>query len=138
MATNDIYELVDKFYIELANKMDGVMTNKTVKRPDIIIKDRKTFIINFNNVCTSIDREQQHAADYIAKQLNVPTSITANEELIVHGVCHKQKLEELIKRYVHVFVKCPNCNSCSTQLNKVNRITYINCTKCKAHAAIKL
>ncbi len=130
--------LVDKFYAELEDKTSGLSFRKSVKRPEIVIKDRKTFIVNFSDVCSSVDRNMQNVADFMAKELTIDTSITANGELIVHGVFHKQKLEELVKRFVASYVQCPNCKSCCTQLYKSNRITYISCGKCRAHTAINL
>jgi translation initiation factor 2 beta subunit (eIF-2beta)/eIF-5 len=65
----DINELVDKFYDKINEMTAENNKSRGVKRADIMSKDRKTFINNFNDVCISIDRKPETVSAYIAKDL---------------------------------------------------------------------
>jgi len=132
----DINELVDKFYDKINEMTAENNKSRGVKRADIMSKDRKTFINNFNDVCISIDRKPETVSAYIAKELKMNTSITANGMLIIHGTYKKKIVDDLVIKYITDFVQCPLCKACTSTINKVDRINFLECKKCHAKTAV--
>ena len=119
-------------------KKQKIMKKKGVPTPNIISKARKTFVQNFTKICESIEREQNDLSSYIAKELKIETSISGNGILIIHSTYKKNKIEELIKKYITNFVQCSACKHCDTSITKIAKINYIECKKCRAKTAIDM
>lgn len=129
--------LVDKFYNEHA---EIIKDSKRIRvpPPDILSKDRKTFVNNYVKLCESMNRKQSELSTYIAKELQIETSISGNGILIIHGTYKKHQIKNLIQKYVVNFVQCPICQECDTLITKVTKINYIDCNKCRAKTAIAM
>ena len=137
MSNTEIDYLVNRFYNELEHQQNASnLKQKGVRKPEHQSKDRKTFINNFTDVCSSINREQELVSAYIAKELKIETSISGAGILIIHGSYKKNSIEELIRKYVIEFVQCTMCKSLNTKINKRNKITYLDCDKCRASVSI--
>jgi translation initiation factor 2 beta subunit (eIF-2beta)/eIF-5 len=132
----DIKALVDRFYTKLNQEKEDEKNIKGIKEPDIMTKDRKTFINNFEEVCTSLSREPNTVSSYIAKELVIDTSISSNGMLIINKTYKKKKIMDLIKKYIINCVQCPVCKACDTNIIKVTRINFMDCNKCRARTAI--
>lgn len=133
----DLTELVEDFYQRMEEILEGNTHKKNIKRPDIMSKDRKTFINNFAEVCVSIDRDPTTVSAYFAEELKISTSISANGVLVINNTEKRNKIEELVKKYITNFVQCPICKSCSTTINKINRINFLECNKCRGRTALQ-
>lgn len=135
-STYNISSLVDIFYDKINDITAENHKQSGVKRADIMSKDRKTFINNFNDVCDSLNRKPDIISAYIAKELKINTSITASGILIINGTYKKIFINDLIIKYIVNYVQCPICKSCKTITNKVDKINFIECKKCRATNAI--
>jgi len=135
----ELSELIQKFYNDLEKMQENGpdKNNVALKRPAILIENRKTLITNFNAVCESIKRDPILVSNYIAKELNIETSITENGQLIMNNTYQKTDVDNLFKKYCSDYVKCKNCNKLNTTIIKKNRIPYLNCNMCHATSAFK-
>ena len=130
--------LIDKFYNEYAEKIKDQKKTR-VPRPDIVTKDRKTFINNFTEICESIDRKQTDIASYIAKELEtIETSISGVGVLIIHGTYKRTYVEKLITKYITNYVQCPTCKQWNSTITKIAKLNYIECKMCLAKTAIEM
>jgi len=129
--------LVDKFYSE---HTELTKDDKKIRipPPEILSKDRKTFINNFVKLCESMKRKQNELSSYIAKELQIDTSISGNGILIIHGTYKKNNINKLIEKYVINYVQCPICKQCDTYYSKASKTNYIECNKCKARTAFEM
>lgn len=135
----DIQTLIDRFsdkYKSLTGNLNSGKFKTIIKAPEIQLINKKIYIINFDDVCISLNREPLDVCTYINKELNVQTSISGNAALIIHGAYRKNQIENIIKKYVVNFVQCPLCKTKDTKLEKIERITFIICNKCHAKNAI--
>ena len=133
MTQTDTTQLVNRFYDKLEEQTDKEdRKQKGIKQPDINSKDRKTFIHNFTDVCASMNRDPIVVSSWIAKELCIDTSISMSGTLIMHGTYIKKYTEDKITKYIKENVQCKMCKALHTDINKRDRITYIDCHKCKA------
>ena len=124
--TYDLNYLIDRF-----NEKYKPTTDKhIIKRPNIQTGKLKIYIQNFKEVCASINRDPNDISTYIAKELQIQTSISANGSLIMHGNYRKNNIEKIIDKYIINFVKCPLCKGFNTNINKINKMIYLSCNKC--------
>ena len=133
---DNLNTLIENFYVQLENVTKDIKTSNRIKRPECVKRDRKSFIDNFEEICTNISRNPHDVSVWIAKELHASTSISANGVLVIHNMFTQMQLESIIKQYVSIFVQCPLCKSCNTQLYKINRICFLICDKCRAKTSI--
>lgn len=134
----DVFKLVERFnskYKEITGANSGKLRT-VVKAPEIQSLNKKIYIQNFESVCKSINREPQEVSTYISKELIVPTSISGNGLLVIHGTYRKNQIEDIVKKYVINFVQCLLCKTQDTRIEKVDRVQYIVCNRCHAKNAI--
>lgn len=137
--TYNIETLIDRFcctYKSITGNSSIGKFKTVIKALEIQPINKKIYILNFKDVCASINREPQVVSTYIGKELNVQTSISGNEALIIHGTYRRNQIESIIKRYVINSVQCQLCKTQDTKIEKIDRITYIICNKCHAKNAI--
>lgn len=139
---NNTYEidyLVNRFcdkYKSITGNSNMGISKTVIKAPEIQTINKKIYLKNFENVCSSINRDPQHVSAYISKELQVQVSITADQVLVINGSYRKNQIESIVKKYVANFVQCTLCGTQDTIIEKKNRITYIICNKCHARVAI--
>ena len=134
----DIDDLVNRFsekYIEITGSLGG-KAKASIKRPEIQPLNRKVYIHNFRAVCTSMNRDSIEVSNYIAKELKIQTSISGDGTLIIHGSYRKNKIEDIVKKYIVNFVQCLLCRAHDTIIKKVDKISYIICNKCHGSNSI--
>jgi translation initiation factor 2 subunit 2 len=131
--------LVDRFcdkYKSITGNSNSGRSRTVIKAPEIQSLNRKIYIKNFHDVCTSMNRDPYEVSTYISKELLIQTSISGNGALIIHGSYRKNQVESILIKYITHFVQCPLCKTQNTKIEKINRITYITCNKCHAQSAI--
>lgn len=122
----DIEELLDRSY-------DSFTINKgkiRLERPQIENKDRKTYILNFDLLCNSLNRDARHVEAYLTKELAIATSRKEGGKLKIDKVVRKPLVEGHIKDYIKEYIQCKSCKSIKTHMIKENRINYMVCDTC--------
>jgi len=137
--------LIDRIYSAKANETNGSLSNdhirtKVPKMPDIKAKyiNRKTYFLNFGTISDILFRDKNHVKTFFEKELTIVTSIDSNDVLIMPGRYDDiNKLTEILKKYVSIYVTCGQCKNNNTSLNKVDKILMINCNKCLSKNVVK-
>jgi translation initiation factor 2 subunit 2 len=144
-SVKDLNTPTNKFYdIEymLDRAYGSIIMNKEklkVIMPILIKKDRKTYIINFYDVCKSIGRSTDDIKGYISRELQMDTSIKENGCLKIDGIVKViSRVENIIKGYIVDYIMCSFCKSCKTTTQKENRINYLLCDTCKSKRALNI
>ena len=117
------------------------LLNKNKKKPifpqpNIISKDRKTFFINFSELCKTIDRTQDHVKKYLETETNIPTSILGDGGLKFDVSIKPQQIKNIITTFIKELIICKDCRTCITTLEKENRLTYMCCSNCNSKKSI--
>jgi translation initiation factor 2 subunit 2 len=147
--------LLNRLYTSLGNNSQYIKNqidtqkNKgkiNIIRPKINPEgSKKTVILNFQTICTNINREEKSLSTFISNELATTISIggvvkgSKNNErtLIIRGRFKPAAIETIIKQYIIAYVRCPQCKSINTYCIKENRIERLNCNNCTASTAVQ-
>ena len=95
---------------------------------------RKTMWANFEETCTSINRKLDHLKGYVEAELGVENNLNEKNQLVLKGRFTPAQIKNILKNYLKEYVKCKNCKSYKTELEKDSAIrSFI--LKCKACGA---
>ncbi len=134
---------VDKRYLELldrALKMLPPRTSSGRRLEDIqlkvIVAGKRTVIQNFRELCSILNREPSHVARFLLRELAAPGHIEG-DALVIQGEFPRQRLIDILTRYIKNYVICPVCQAPDTILVKEKRMVFMVCTACGAKSSVK-
>ena len=130
--------LMDRLFKELESKV-GNKKKFSMKKPAVEKINRKTWITNFMELCSMLNREKSHFQNFIEKELNVESSLNESNMLILDKMFLPEKVYDVVNKYAKKYVVCkePECKSGNTEIVKENRIQYLVCHSCKSRKAIE-
>ena len=132
----DLDYLLDKLYDDLSNKTDKTKKN-ILSKPIISIVNKKTAITNIEKIANELNRKYSDIETYLSYELNMHITQTGEGHMIIGGIVKQPAIEKHIKTYIMENVQCHMCKSIDTGTTKEDRITYLNCNKCKAFRSLK-
>lgn len=119
-----------KFLLERAYGLMKIDKTKiSVKPPIIEIRNKKTFIVNFQDFCEAINRNVDDVRKYLESEIQLTTSIIKTGELKIDGMS-KHEYCKILQNYVKQNVVCKTCKSIKTTVKKVNKVIYRVCETC--------
>jgi translation initiation factor 2 beta subunit (eIF-2beta)/eIF-5 len=131
----NITDFVSRAYeqLEMLNKNKK---KPTFPQPNIISKDRKTFFINFSDLCEAINRTPEYVKKYLETETNISTSILADGGLKFDISIKPQQIKNIVTTFIKELIICKDCKSCITQLEKDSRLTFMCCYNCNSKKSI--
>merc|ERR1712224_779968 len=85
----------------------GLVTDLSIPCRNI---GNKILIPNFEEICTSINRPEEHLAKFISLELSVSLLVDSKGRLIVfYKNLKRMNINSLMKSYIRDFVMCFNC-----------------------------
>jgi translation initiation factor 2 subunit 2 len=96
----------------------------------------KTFILNFKEVCDTLNRDPSQIMKYLLRELATSGLVQGNRA-IFQGKFSDSTLNELVKRYTKDYVTCPLCGQPDTVLKKEARVTILVCEACGARNPVR-
>lgn len=129
------YNYIDRAYeqLELLNKNKK---KPTFPQPNIISKDRKTFFINFSEMCVAIERTPDYVKKYLETETNISTSILGDGGLKFDVSIKPQQIKNIITTFIKELIICKDCKSCITTLEKDTRVLIMYCYNCNSKKSI--
>jgi translation initiation factor 2 subunit 2 len=113
---------------------------KIVMKPPQVMKEgaKKTNFANFKDICSTMNRSQEHFLSYLLVELGTTGSIDGNGCLILKGKFLGKDIESLLRRYMQDYVVCEMCGSLETSLtrNPTTRLHSLYCNHCKADRTV--
>ena len=100
-----------------------------IPKPETSIQGNKTFISNFDELCTRFRREKKHLSKFLFKELATPGHVEG-KRLILQGKVTTSLIQKKLEIYVRDFVVCPECKRPDTNFQKVGRLTFLVCEAC--------
>jgi translation initiation factor 2 subunit 2 len=99
---------------------------------------KKTIFINFEQICTKLEREKEHVIHFISTELGTTASIQEGGCLVLKGRFQPKGIENVLKNYINEYVLCDSCNSPKTILKKdlVTRLIFLHCLRCGAWRSV--
>ena len=114
--------------------------NKKITSPIISrIGSKKIVWSNLNECCLSINREREHLQHFILCELGTEGSIDGNQYFILKCNYNQKYIENLLRKYVSLYVQCSLCKSINTYLKKdqSSRLNFLNCNECKSTKTVE-
>lgn len=133
MMLNRIYDDLEK------NHITNFKYKNTLKMPIVQrFGSKKTGWINFKEFCENINREQLHILNFVVNELSTEASIDGKSNLVIKGLYTQKNIENILKKYVILFIKCSICCGIQTTMRreKINRLYFIDCLSCKSSRAL--
>lgn len=147
---NDPYDKKSDYsYPEL---LDRIMNILHAQNPDLIDKKRrnmkppqltrvgtkKTLWVNFQEICTMMQRPPEHVFQFFMAELGTEGSIDGNQRLVIRGKYVPKYIESLLRKYIVEYVTCQMCRSPNTELTKdsVSRLHFCQCRDCGSSRSV--
>lgn len=140
-ATYSYADLLDRVVDLLhSNNPDLVEKKRTrIKPPQLqMVGSRKTLWVNFQEICSMMQRDPLHVYSFLMAELGTEGSIDGNERLIIRGRYLPKYIESLLRKYVLEYVTCEMCRSPNTDLIKDqgSRLYFCNCRECGSKRSV--
>ena len=123
-----------------ANNPDLVEKKRTrIKPPQLqLLSSKKTLWINFQEICTMMQRDSQHVFAFFMAELGTEGSLDGNQRLIIRGKYMAKYIESLLRKYVVEYVTCEMCRSPNTDLirDQGSRLYFCNCRDCGSSRSV--
>lgn len=148
--TEDPYDRkADYTYDELLDKVvDLLQTNnptlvekkkRNIKPPQLqLLSSKKTLWVNFQEICTMMQRSPEHVFQFFMAELGTEGSIDGNQRLVIRGKYVPKYIESLLRKYVVEYVTCEMCRSPNTDLKKdgASRLHFLHCRDCGSSRSV--
>jgi len=136
-------------YSDLLNRVINILHSKN---PDLMEKKRrnmkppqltrvgtkKTLWVNFQEICTMMQRSPEHVFQFFMAELGTEGSIDGNQRLVIRGKYVPKYIESLLRKYIVEYVTCQMCRSPNTDLLKdsTTRLQFCNCKDCGSSRSV--
>lgn len=137
---------------EYDDMLDRVMQILHDNNPDLVEKKRrnmkppqltrlgtkKTLCVNFQEICTIMQRSPEHVFQFFMAELGTEGSIDGNQRLVIRGKYVPKYIESLLRKYIVEYVTCQMCRSPNTELHRDSgsRLYFINCMDCGSSRSV--
>ena len=133
----------DYTYSELLVRVVGILhahnpdlmekKRRNMKPPQLTrVGTKKTLWVNFQEICTMMQRPPEHVFQFFMAELGTEGSIDGNQRLVIRGKYVPKYIESLLRKYIVEYVTCQMCRSPNTELVKdqATRLHFCNCSDC--------
>jgi translation initiation factor 2 beta subunit (eIF-2beta)/eIF-5 len=110
---------VDYTYKDMLHHAMGILR---MQNPDLIKKEcctmklpqltqvltKKTLWVNFQEICTMMQRSPQHLFQFFMAKLGAKGSIAGNQQLVIQGKYVPKYIKSLLRKYIVSYVTCKN------------------------------
>lgn len=136
-------------YDELLERVNGLLhahnpdlvekKRRNIKPPQLTtLGSKKTLWINFQEICTMMQRSPDHVYAFFMAELGTEGSIDGNQRLVIRGRYVPKYIESLLRKYVVEYVTCEMCRSPNTDLKRDqgSRLSFLNCRDCGSSRSV--
>jgi len=134
-------DLLDRVINILHSKNPDLMEKKrrNMKPPQLTrVGTKKTLWVNFQEICTMMQRSAEHVFQFFMAELGTEGSIDGNQRLVIRGKYVPKYIESLLRKYIVEYVTCQMCRSPNTDLLKdsTTRLQFCNCKDCGSSRSV--
>lgn len=108
----------------------------SVPIPDIIKEGRMTIVRNWSDIVKAVRRQESHVTKYILSQIGTAGN-SDGDRLVMTGKVSEAQVTQRLQDYVETYVRCAECGSPDTHMEKEGRVTILQCEACGAHTPVK-
>lgn len=134
-------ELLDRVVnvLQANNPELVVKKRRNIKPPQLtLLSSKKTLWINFQEICSMMQRPPDHVYQFFMAELGTEGSIDGNQRLVIRGKYVPKYIESLLRKYVVEYVTCQMCRSPNTDLEKDSgsRLYFCKCRDCGSSRSV--
>jgi translation initiation factor 2 subunit 2 len=147
---NDMYDRkADYTYEDMLDRVMGILhaqnpdliekKRRTMKPPQLTrVGTKKTLWVNFQEICTMMQRSPQHVFQFFMAELGTEGSIDGNQRLVIRGKYVPKYIESLLRKYIVEYVTCQMCRSPNTELTRDagTRLNFCKCRDCGSSRSV--
>jgi len=110
-----------------------ISVRKRFEMPTVnsFIQGNRTIIVNFTNIANYLNREPRHLLKYFLRELATSGDIESGRAVFI-GKFKKEFLQKKLESYVETFVRCKECKSYDTRVEKEDSYLILKCMACQA------
>ncbi len=135
MDLNDYEKLLEKAYENIPENVKK-LSRFEIPKAQIRIESKNTYIINFNRIINTLNRDRRHFLGIFLKKAGTMGEIRG-QQLFLKGTYKEQALNRLIEQYSKAYVLCKICNKPDTEIQREGKKEFLKCTACGAREEIK-
>jgi translation initiation factor 2 subunit 2 len=103
-----------------------------VPTPEIRQEGNATVFENFQSVCGTLGREDDHVMKFLQNELGTNGHIDESGRARLTGEFGQRRIEAAIDEYTETFVTCPECGLPDTRLEQDQGVPLLRCEACGA------
>lgn len=108
-----------------------------VDPPEVVVAGKRTFIMNFRQICEILNRDQRIVLRYLLRELGAAGN-AEGDVAVIYGVAAPKLIKELMDMFMKNYVYCPVCGSPDTILKREERkFMNLKCMACGAVTPVK-
>lgn len=135
MDLNDYDKLLERAYENIPENVKK-LSRFEIPKVQIRIESKNTYIINFNRIINTLNRDRRHFLGIFLKKAGTMGEIRG-QQLFLKGTYKVQVLNRLIEQYSKAYVLCKICNKPDTEIQREGKKEFLKCTACGAREEIK-
>lgn len=107
-----------------------------IPQVQIRIESKNTFVINFNKIINTLNRDARHFLGIFLKTAGTMGEIRG-QQLFMKGIFKEQVLNRLIENYTKTYVLCKVCNKPDTEIQREGKKLFLKCAACGHRLVIR-
>lgn len=100
------------------------------------IGTKKSGYQNFGATAECLNRQPKHVMQYILAETGTSGNLDQKNQMILRGRFKPSHMENVLREYIKEYVQCATCKSANTMLEKLDRLTFMNCNDCSSRRTV--
>jgi translation initiation factor 2 subunit 2 len=130
----DYDDMLDRA-MEEAPDIEGTSERLSVPDPDVRQEGNASVFENFQAVCETLGRDEDHLMKYLQTELGTSGHIDESGRARLTGSFDTGRLAEAIDEYTEEFVTCSECGLPDTRIEDEKGVPILRCEACGARSA---
>ena len=129
----DYDDMLDRA-IDETPEFEGTSDRFEVPSPEVRQEGNATVFENFQDVCTTLGREDEHVMKFLQNELGTNGHIDESGRARLTGEFRERRIEDAIDEYTETFVICSECGLPDTRLEQEQDVPVLRCEACGARS----
>lgn len=122
--------------MDMLNKNRNEETERMKLGISVVRKNKKTFV-NAVHLAHQLNRQPEHLAQFLAKNLQTDGNINKEGSLVLRGTFLQSAVEKALRQFIELYVACKTCdNADQTYITRENKLYFLKCEKCKGSRCV--
>ena len=120
--------------LEETPDIQGSSERFSLPEPEVRQEGHATVFENFQNVCSDLDRDEDHLLKFLQDELGTSAHIDESGRGRFTGDFSQRRIRDAIETYSDRYVLCPECGLPDTRIEREQGAELLQCTACGARS----